>query len=168
MEFSRQEYWSWLPIPSSRTSSWPRDWTQISHIQEDSLPSGLPGGSAGKESTCKSLVWLGRSPGEGKGYPPQYSGLENSMDCIVQGVAKSWTRLSNFHSLLTIWATREAQVQTTFVHTRVCWTLSLFIAATLSEATNQLSSWGLWSFPLWSLYSYSYLPESHFLHGHQV
>ena len=39
---------------------------------------------------------LGRSPGEGKGYPLQYSGLENSMDCIVHGVAKSWTRLSNF------------------------------------------------------------------------
>ena len=32
-----------------------------------------------------------------KGYPLQYSGLENSMDCIVHGVAKSWTRLSNFH-----------------------------------------------------------------------
>ena len=40
---------------------------------------------------------LGRSPGEGKGYPLQYSGLENSMDSIVLGVAKSWTRLSNFH-----------------------------------------------------------------------
>ena len=39
---------------------------------------------------------LGRSPGEGKG-PRQYSGLENSMDCIVHGVTKSWTRLSNFH-----------------------------------------------------------------------
>ena len=34
---------------------------------------------------------LGGSPGEGKGYPLQYSGLENSMDCIVHGVAKSWT-----------------------------------------------------------------------------
>ena len=40
---------------------------------------------------------LGRSPGEGKGYPLQDSGLENSMDCIVHGVAKSRTRLSNFH-----------------------------------------------------------------------
>ena len=38
---------------------------------------------------------LGRSPGEGKGYPLQYSGLENSMDSIVHGVAKSRTRLSN-------------------------------------------------------------------------
>ena len=37
------------------------------------------------------------SPGEGNGYPLQYSGLENSMDCIVHGVAKSWTQLSDFH-----------------------------------------------------------------------
>ena len=44
-----------------------------------------------------SIPGLGRSPGEGKGYPLQYSGLENSMDCIVHGVAKSWTRLSDFH-----------------------------------------------------------------------
>ena len=40
---------------------------------------------------------LGRSPGEGKGYPLQYSGLENSSDYIVCGVAKSWTQLSDFH-----------------------------------------------------------------------
>ena len=40
---------------------------------------------------------LGRSPEEGKGYPLQYSGPENSMDCIVHGVAKSGTRLSDFH-----------------------------------------------------------------------
>ena len=40
---------------------------------------------------------LGRSPGEGKGYPLQYSGLENSKDCIVYGVPKSQTRLSDFH-----------------------------------------------------------------------
>ena len=39
---------------------------------------------------------LGRSPGEGKGYPLQYSGLENSFDCRVHGVIKSRTRLSDF------------------------------------------------------------------------
>ena len=44
-----------------------------------------------------SIPGMGRSPGEGKGHPFQYSGLENSMDCIVLRVAKSWTRLSNFH-----------------------------------------------------------------------
>ena len=148
MQFSMQEYWSGLPIPSSRRSSWPRDWTQISCIQTESLHLGIPGSSAGKESTCNkwdqgSIPGLGRSPGDGKGYPLQYSSLENSMGCIVQGVAKSWTRLSNFHSLFTIWATGEAQIQATFVQIRVCWTLSLFTAATLSEAINKLSPWGL-------------------------
>ena len=44
-----------------------------------------------------SIPGLGRSPGEGNGFPLQYSGLENSVDCIVHGVAKSWTQLSNFH-----------------------------------------------------------------------
>ena len=63
--------------------------------------------AAGEESTCSvgdlgSIPGLGRSPGEGKGYPLQYSGLENSMDCIVHGVAKSWTRLSDFHFSLTV------------------------------------------------------------------
>ena len=43
------------------------------------------------------ILGLGRSPGEGKGYPLQYSGLENSVDCVVQGVTKSGTRLSDFH-----------------------------------------------------------------------
>ena len=53
-------------------------------------------GSADKESTCiardlGSIPGLGRSPGEGKGYPFQYSGLENSVDCTIHGVAKSRT-----------------------------------------------------------------------------
>ena len=43
------------------------------------------------------LTGLGRSPGKGKGYPLQYSGLENSMDCLVHGVAKSQTQLNAFH-----------------------------------------------------------------------
>ena len=62
----------------------------------------LPCDSAGKESTCNEgdlglIPGLGRSPGEGKGNLLQCSGLENSMDWIVRGVAKSWTRLSDFH-----------------------------------------------------------------------
>ena len=57
---------------------------------------GFPCGSAGKESVCNvgdlaSIPGLGRSPGEGKGCPLQYSGLEYSMNCIVHGIAKSWT-----------------------------------------------------------------------------
>ena len=63
---------------------------------------GFPCGSAGKESAHHAgdlglIPGLGRSPEEGKGYPLQYSGLENSMDCIVHGVAKSWIQLSNLH-----------------------------------------------------------------------
>ena len=59
------------------------------------------GGSAVKESACDvddlgSIPGLVRFPGEGNGYPLQYSGLENSMDCIVHGVAKSGTQLSDF------------------------------------------------------------------------
>ena len=46
-----------------------------------------------------SIPGLERSPGEGKGYPLQYSDLENSMDCIVHGVAKSLTQLSDFHNV---------------------------------------------------------------------
>ena len=54
---------------------------------------GFPHSSAGKESACNagdlgSMPGLGRSPGEGKGYPFQYSGPENSMDYIAYGVAK--------------------------------------------------------------------------------
>ena len=57
---------------------------------------GFPCGSAGKESACNvgdlgSIPGLGRSPGEGKGYPLHCSGLENSMDHIVCGVAESDT-----------------------------------------------------------------------------
>ena len=63
---------------------------------------GFPGGSAGKESARNgrdlgSIPGLGRSPGEGNSYPLQYSGVENSMDCIVHGVTKSHTWLSDFH-----------------------------------------------------------------------
>ena len=56
----------------------------------------FPGGSAGKESAC-NVGDLGLIPGEGKGCPLQYSGLENSMDCRVLVVTKNLTRLSDFH-----------------------------------------------------------------------
>ena len=57
---------------------------------------GVPCGSAGKEYVCNAgdqglIPGLGRFPGEGKGYPLQYSGLENAMDSIDHGVAKSQT-----------------------------------------------------------------------------
>ena len=71
-------------------------WEMANKHRKHLLFLGFPGGSAGKESTCNagalgSVPGLGRSPGEGKGYPLQYSGLENSMDSIVHGVAKSQT-----------------------------------------------------------------------------
>ena len=63
---------------------------------------GFPGGSANKESACNagdlgSVLGLGRFAREGKGHPLHYSGLVNPMDCIVPGVAKNPTQLSNFH-----------------------------------------------------------------------
>ena len=64
------------------------------------LGSEMPENLAGRESACNagdppsSIPRSGRSPGEGKGYPLKYSGLENSMDYIVHRVTKSQTRLS--------------------------------------------------------------------------
>ena len=85
---------------------WFNSWVRKIHWRRDRLPTpvslGFPCDSAAKESSCNVgdlglTPGLGRSPGEGKGYPLQYSGLENSMDCIVYGVTKSWTQLSDFH-----------------------------------------------------------------------
>ena len=86
----------------------PVDSTWIGKIRwsRDRLPTpvflGFPCGSAGQESTYNVgdlglIPGLGRSPGEGKGYALQYSGLENSMDCRVHGVSNSQTQLSDFH-----------------------------------------------------------------------
>ena len=63
---------------------------------------GFPDSSVGKESVCNGgeaglIPRLGRSTGDGIGYPLQYSGLENSMECLVHGIRKSRTRLRDFH-----------------------------------------------------------------------
>ena len=65
---------------------------------------GFPGSSYAKEFARNgnardlgSIPGLGRSTGEGNGYSLQYSGLKNSIDCIVHGVAKSRTQLGDFH-----------------------------------------------------------------------
>ena len=115
----------WVAFPLTRGSFQSRDQTQVSRIfhlqfrrpqfdswvrkvrwRRDRLPIpvflGFPCSSTGKESTWNagdlgSIPGLERSPGEGKCYPLQYSGLENSMYYIVHGVRKSWTWLSNFH-----------------------------------------------------------------------
>ena len=66
---------------------------------------GFLGGSADKESACNaghpgSIPGLGRSPGEGKGYPLQYCGLD--LDCIVHRVAKNRTGLRDFNFLFSL------------------------------------------------------------------
>ena len=97
----------WTTLGASlRAQPWFNSWVRKILWRRDRLPTpvflGFPGGSAGKESACNAgdlglISGLGRSPGEGKGYPLQYSGPENSMDCIIHGVAKSWIWLSSFH-----------------------------------------------------------------------
>ena len=108
--------YSYLENPMDREAWWAtvhrlqrvwHDWSDLAFTQR---PFGLiyltymgfPGGLAGKESACNagdlgSIYGLGRPSGEGKGYPLQYSGLENSLECIAHGVAKSRTQLSDFH-----------------------------------------------------------------------
>ena len=93
-----------LGLHSSRRP-WFDSWVGKIRWRKDMLPTPVflrfPGGPAGKESACNvrglGLVpGLGRSPGEGTGYPLQCSGLENSRDCIVHGVTKSQTRPRDF------------------------------------------------------------------------
>ena len=100
-------------------------WIGKTRWRRDRLPTpvslGFPCGSAGKESTCNvgdlcSIPGLGRFPGEGKGYTLQYSGLENSMDCIVHRVAKSQTRLSHFHFHFGALEWRQVQPATPYIH----------------------------------------------------
>ena len=99
-----------LSVVSILTSLWLRISTQLAKCQPCPHANfihnlwiwGLPQWLSGKESACNagnagSNPGLGRSPGGRKGYPLQYSGLKNSRDCIVHGVAKSWTRLRDFH-----------------------------------------------------------------------
>ena len=80
----------------------PAEGESFGYLKRAKLPTpvflGFPGGSAGKESTCNAGD-LGSILGEGNCYPLQYSGLQNSMDCIVHGVAESQTQLSDFHFL---------------------------------------------------------------------
>ena len=94
MEMKLTQFWGLLR----------KNWVRKTPWRRDRLPtpvfSGFPCDSAGKESACNvgdrgSIPGLGRSPGEGKGYPLQYPGLENYMDYIVHGVAESdWLSLS--------------------------------------------------------------------------
>ena len=78
----------------AESTSWRKGAIRRTHYLCVHFTASLVGSSDGKESTCNagnlgSIPGLGRSPGEGKGYPLQYFGLENSMDCIVHGVTES-------------------------------------------------------------------------------
>ena len=94
-----------------------RDWLAMEyydfgfgHVELEVILRGFPGSLDGKASAYNvgdlgSSPGSGRSPGEGNGNPLQYSCLENPMDggawwATVHGVTKSWTRLSDFTSLL--------------------------------------------------------------------
>ena len=87
-------------LPSTATPAHCEGETVYAH-QPRALSQNLTRVAVSLASLVSQLVdpWLGRSPGEGKGYPLQYSGLENSMDRIVHGVTKRRTRLSDFHLL---------------------------------------------------------------------
>ena len=81
----------------------------------------FPGVSAGEESACNagdlgSISGLGRSPGGGKGYLLQYSILENPTDCVVHGVTKSRTQLSDLHFQFSL-SSFQSSVDTGLVHT---------------------------------------------------
>ena len=115
-QLSQPSFCSW-GFPDSSVSKestckcrwpWVNSWVGKIRWRRDRLPTpvflGFPCGLAGKEFTCNvgdlgSVPGLGRSPGKWKGYPLQYSGLENSMDCIVHGVTENQTWLSDFCGL---------------------------------------------------------------------
>ena len=84
--------WPWSPSP------WSETWNIVEPcwLTDRREPSARQGF---ENWILKTKPRFGRSPGEGKSYPLQYSGLENSMECIVHGVTKSQTWLSYFHSL---------------------------------------------------------------------
>ena len=119
--------------------------------------SGFPCGSVSKESACNAgdlglIPGLERSPGEGKGCPLQYSGLENSTDCIDQGVTKSWTWPRDLYLL------EESKVTKHHSYLRVEWASCCVIYWRHSFPFSQLGPlpsqsaepWGQeYTFPQW-------------------
>ena len=119
---------------------------------------GFPCGSASKEFTCNAGELsldprLGRSPGERKGYPLQYSGLENSMDCTVHGVAKSQTQLSDFHNVvqnhLEFWLKNG-------ILTQKCWVLQHPLIL-LTQKVSQSLQFKTYSYGTWTIYISDFL-----------
>ena len=124
---------------------------------------GSPGGSAVKESACNvglgSIPRLGRSPWEGNGYPLQYSGLENSMDCIVHGVAESRTWMSDVHFPCDLTVAPNLHVSTVMVTElhAILWNTAVANRSILSTRPHSCHqkpamgpsrvTWGMWSIP---------------------
>ena len=119
------------------------------------IPGGGHGNSLSKESACNvgdlGLVpGLGRSHGKGKDYPLQYSGLENSMDSIVHGVAKHRTRLSDFHTQM---IKNHPAMQDT-------WVWSLGLEDPLEKGMAIHSSILAWKIPLMVIHEWVTMPSS--------
>ena len=109
---------------------WFDSWVGKIPWRRDILPTpvylAFPCGSAGKESARNVgdlglIPGMGRSPGEEKGYSLQYSGLENSMDCIVHGVTKSRIQLSDFHFHISIHMEGNIQYTKTIILVQNLW-----------------------------------------------
>ena len=107
----------WSALQTSNFSVPTRAWVNFLKCVYLSIWASLFTQMAKNLHACKR-PGLGRAPGEGKGYPPQYSGLENSMDCIAHGVAKSQSWLSdfNFTSMLPCYLNGNDYVLSILVH----------------------------------------------------
>ena len=119
-------------------------WVGKIHWRRDRLPTpvflGFLCGSAGKESACNVgnlglIPGLGRSPEEEKGYPLQYSGLENSMDYTVHGVTKSQTWLSDLYFTHYIYLMFSSKWFMYFFNVSFDFTLIYFSSHSQGEAT---------------------------------
>ena len=101
LRFSSLGFW----LFECNSSALLKTFAKLNYFNLSLIRLGFSGGSAGKESACNAgdpglIPGLGRSLGKGICYPLQYSGLENSMDCIVHGVTESQAQLSDFHFTL--------------------------------------------------------------------
>ena len=123
----------------------------------------FPGLRAHLRETCSardlgSIPGLGRSPGEGKGYPLQYSGLENSTDCIVHWIAKSQTQMSDFHFTSLKEMVSRGSRGTVTLNSGLRVKIILHLASSIScedsslrlEARNKMNT-GVLGFELWFL-----------------
>ena len=128
------------------------DWMTSLHftISWNYAPIPCFGSSNGKESACNagelgSIAGLGRSPGEGKGYPLQYSGLENSMDS--PWVAKSRTQLSDFH--FHFWQWEEIVWFFVLFHNMLSFWQDKTLVILLAYKSLSWSISGLWNVKIW-------------------